>query len=432
MGYKNNYNNLINKDIAIIQYPKGNLNLSEGKIKKLTHYTEYEFAHNSSTEKGSSGSPIFLKGTTKVIGIHKWSGGPSSALENYGDFLWPILSYFKNYHEEKENKNNNNIEKEYNLIEQIGNGSFPEIFLASKEGSPIKYAIKKYDKDKLSKDVLKKYLDFEKNILKDINHPNIVKIIEIKDFEIVMEYCNGGNLDVFIEKYMKKNHKPLAEEIVQYIMRQILNAMKYLHNKNIMHRNISLKKFLIHYDNKDDLNNNNISKAKIKISDFALSQQLKKGTPYTMSPILINKIMNFKGFKHFGYDIKEDIWSLGTVCYKLLIGEDIFESKNLDELFQKINKGDYLVPITLSKEAISFLNCMLQFESQRRFTSEQLCIHEFLKKNIIEFHNIDINQLKNIKIIDNSKILINTKANYWIWYNFGDGNNAKFDYYVND
>jgi len=97
IDYINNYNKLINEDITIIQYPKGELNYSYGKINELTNRTEYEFTHNASTEKGSSGSPIFLKGSSKVIGIHKGSIGTELKKENYGEFIYPIFNYFKNY-----------------------------------------------------------------------------------------------------------------------------------------------------------------------------------------------------------------------------------------------------------------------------------------------------------------------------------------------
>ena len=71
--YRDNYDELINEDIAIIQYPKGEMKYSYGKIKSIrkTEKAKYEFVHDASTDERSSGSPIFLKGSTKVVGIHK-------------------------------------------------------------------------------------------------------------------------------------------------------------------------------------------------------------------------------------------------------------------------------------------------------------------------------------------------------------------------
>ena len=125
--------------------------------------------------------------------------------------------------------------------------------------------------------------------------------------------------------------------------------------------------------------------------------------------------------EEIGHDQKEDIWSLGIICYELLIGKTPFDSYNQKELVSKINKGDYSVPTTLSKESISFINCMLQFDPKKRLSIDELNKHTFLKKNVNEFNKIAINELKNITILENSKILINTKDNQNIYDNFGVG-----------
>ena len=80
----------------------------------------------------------------------------------------------------------------------------------------------------------KNYLNNEIFIMKDINHPNINKLIDIKinseNVFIITEYCNGGNLEDFLERYIEINKKALPEEIVQYIMRQVIEAFRYLYN----------------------------------------------------------------------------------------------------------------------------------------------------------------------------------------------------------
>ena len=86
------YNNLENKSIYIPQFPEGNkLSNSRGEISGID---KYEIIHNASTTQGSSGSPIFLKDTTKVIGIHKQ--GSKDKNENYGNFIYPIMNILKN------------------------------------------------------------------------------------------------------------------------------------------------------------------------------------------------------------------------------------------------------------------------------------------------------------------------------------------------
>ena len=104
-----NKNNLINMNIYIPQYPQGkNMKKAEGTIKRID---DNEIAHLASTNNGSSGSPIFLKNTIKVIGIHKQ--GDTALIENYGDFIYPIfdiikkdLDEVKKLRDEKQNEEN--------------------------------------------------------------------------------------------------------------------------------------------------------------------------------------------------------------------------------------------------------------------------------------------------------------------------------------
>ena len=102
IDYMKNTNGLIDKDITIIQYPSGVSSHSYGKIKSKENY---EFSYSASTLEGSSGSPVFLKYSPQVIGIHKQGGNT----ENYGDFIGPIFEYFKNYY--KTDKINNDFQK---------------------------------------------------------------------------------------------------------------------------------------------------------------------------------------------------------------------------------------------------------------------------------------------------------------------------------
>ena len=81
-------NNLINKEIYIPLYIEGlKLKKSEGIIKDII---KYELSHSANTKKGSSGSPIFLKNSDRVIGIHKESA--PIIKENYGDFIYPVIN----------------------------------------------------------------------------------------------------------------------------------------------------------------------------------------------------------------------------------------------------------------------------------------------------------------------------------------------------
>ena len=173
-----------------------------------------------------------------------------------------------------------NVIEDLTISERIRKGDFGDIFVSYKQGIPNKYTTKVINqnfKDKLVRD----FNYNEISILKDIHHPNVLKLIEVKEspqnLYIVTDYYNGGNLDECLEKYKIENNKPFSEEIVQYIMRQIIEGMKYLHNKNIIHRYMKLDNIMIHYEEENDRINNNIMKGKIKIIDFIFARYLKKG-----------------------------------------------------------------------------------------------------------------------------------------------------------
>ena len=100
------------------------------------------------------------------------------------------------------------------------------------------------------------------------------------------------------------------------------------------------------------------------------------------------------------------------------MGNSAFDSEDMDELVNRIELGDYYVPITLSKEAISFINCMLQYDSVKRLSLDKLSKHKFLTKNLNEFTKINLEEMKNIK----AGVIINNKENGPIWNYFGDGN----------
>ena len=210
------------------------------------------------------------------------------------------------------------------LIKLIRNSPFGDIYLTSKKESSMQYITKVIEKASINKEELKKYIDSEISILKEINHPNILNLIEVKDTEeklyMVHEYSNGGELYNFLEKYYEKNKKGLPEEVVQHIMRQLLSAMEYLSNKEILHRDLKLENILINYEDENDRKNNNIMKATIKLMDFAFAKHLKKGdltytvlgSPLYMSPLLLNRLNEDPLYKDKGYDEKEDVWSIGT------------------------------------------------------------------------------------------------------------------------
>jgi serine/threonine protein kinase len=296
------------------------------------------------------------------------------------------------------------------LEKLIGKGSFGEVYLTSKKGDDKKkYATKKIERAQVEKGEGLKYLKNEIVILSYLKHPNIAKFVEVKKtkkhYYIVMEFCNGGELSKALEKYMEKNGKPFPEEIVQHFMKQIMDAFKYMHERKIIHRDVKLDNILISYDTEEDKQNFNLMKAQAKIIDFGFSCRINKsglqyttlGSPINMDPLILKKLGSSNNkTRQLGYGQKADIWSLGTICYEMLIGKTAFDEEDMADLFEKIESGKYIVPTTLSHEAISFLNGMLQYDGKNRLTAEQLYKHDFLTKDVKDFKFLNLKK-ENLK-----------------------------------
>ena len=313
----------------------------------------------------------------------------------------------------------------------LGKGAFGEVYLTSRKGDDKKkYATKKIDREEVEKGEGIKYLKNEIIILQYLRHPNIVRFEEVKKtkkhYYIVMEFCNGGELSKALEKYIEKYGKPFSEEIVQHLMRQIIDAFKFMHERKIIHRDVKLDNILLNYETEEDKKNLNLMKAQVKIIDFGFSCKIDKsglqftalGSPINMDPIILKKLnSSSKKERQLGYNQKADIWSLGTICYEMLIGKSAFDADDMEDLVNKIENGSYNVPTNLSHEVVSFLNGMLQYEGNNRLTADQLSRHAFLTKNVKDFTPLSLNKT--------NKVMNTKKLNQSIWAIFGANDENK-------
>ena len=281
------------------------------------------------------------------------------------------------------------------LLKVIGKGSYGKVFLTQRKGRPEYYATKKLDRIIFELPENKKRLLYEIEILSHLNHPNIIKFCGLKKtvnhWYLVTEFCNGGSLLDNLKKYMAHYRRPFTEEIVQYLMKQIVGAIQYLHFNKVIHRDLKLDNILVNFPSEYDKNMMNCT---TKIIDFGFATILKGpltytalGTPTNMDPTILENIKT--GIPNAGYNEKADIWSLGTLCYELVVGIKPFSGSNVDELFQKVKNGKYSLPLTLSKELVDFINKMLQQDPNQRFNASQLLYHDFLTKPISLFQPID-------------------------------------------
>ena len=261
------------------------------------------------------------------------------------------------------------------LISYLDAGCIAEIFLSKKQGYEELFATKRISKQTIYQEpYLKNYIENEIIILKQINHPNIIKLYDIKVSNeyiyLVMEYANGGSLLNALNNYKFKNGKPFTEKIVQFLMKQILLGVDCLHKHKIIHRDLKLDNILLKYNSEEEARVGNIFLSQIKIIDFDISTRPGSYINDKMiNPILCNNsaIMN-NFFGEMIYDEKVDIFSLGLLCYEMLTGEKVY-----------IN-GAYniYIPQNISNSAKSFLFLMLQKKGNERLSVEDLLRHEFI------------------------------------------------------
>ena len=108
----------------------------------------------------------------------------------------------------------------------------------------------------------------------------------------------------------------------------------------------------------------------------------------------------------------------------MLIGKCVFDADDLDDLVKKVENGTYTVPTSLSREVISFLNGMLQYDANQRLNINQLAKHSFLTKKVKDFESLDMKKVSK-KNMDKSRLKINVKKNKSIWAIFNEDDEDK-------
>ena len=337
---------------------------------------------------------------------------------------------------------------DYTLTKFLGKGTFGEVYLTTKKGSDCLYATKRMEVKFVEDPKFIKYFKNEISILRKLSHKNIIKLEDLKKtsnhYYVIMEYCNGGTLTECLDKYKNIYHRPFTEEIVQHIMLQVVSAINYIHDLKIIHRDLKLDNILVKFDNEIDKNQMNLLKAEVKIIDFGFAAYKDQtgllktaiGSPLNMDPLILNKFNSGgKLNKELGYDEKADIWSLGTLCYQMLIGDSAFNAFNMKELVLKIEEGTYKIPTNLSKEVVSFLIAMLQYKPENRKSASELIKHAFLVKNVNDFTHINMKQVSNK--VYNGQLTINIKENKTICNIFNEDdemqlNKSPGEFFINE
>ena len=263
---------------------------------------------------------------------------------------------------------------DYEIKGILGHGTFSKVKLGINKITKKKVAIKIIDKkfilDKNNYERIKR----EIYILKKSNHPNIIKVYEIKEdsknYYIIMEYCQYGEL---FQQIISQRHLDLNTSSFYFF--QLINGLCYLHAHNIIHRDLKPENILI--------GENKI----LKIIDFGLSNFSGKdeylttpcGSPSYAPPEMIG------GKKYNG--MMGDIWSCGISLYVMLCGYLPFDGKSNVDLFDKILKCKVNYPKNIDKNAMNLLKSILVPNPEKRINLEKIKKHQFYLKGKKIFEN---------------------------------------------
>ncbi|XP_050981732.1 MAP/microtubule affinity-regulating kinase 3a isoform X10 [Labeo rohita] len=280
----------------------------------------------------------------------------------------------------------------YRLLKTIGKGNFAKVKLARHILTGSEVAIKIIDKTQLNPTSLQK-LSREVTIMKNLNHPNIVKLFEVIETEktlfLVMEYASGGEVFDYLVA-----HGRMKEKEARAKFRQIVSAVQYCHQKHIVHRDLKAENLLLDAD------------MNIKIADFGFSNEFMVGnkldtfcgSPPYAAPEL------FQGKKYDGPEV--DVWSLGVILYTLVSGSLPFDGQNLKELRERVLRGKYRIPFYMSTDCENLLKRFLVLNPAKRGTLEQIMKERWINAGFEDdelkpFHEpeADISDQKRIDVI---------------------------------
>lgn len=261
----------------------------------------------------------------------------------------------------------------------LGYGITGLVRLITHKETGAEYAVKSLPLDRIGDIRGLEQLKDELAILMEIDHPNIVKLEGVYESEdciyLVQELCNGGDLFDRLDQQPEEHY---SEAQCARIIKQMLSAVRYIHSKSIIHRDLKLENFLFHGHGPD---------AELKMIDFGLSKHFKSGewhhepvgTRYTVAPEVLKKT----------YDEKADVWAVGVITYLLLSGVAPFggcsEDENVQDIRRRILNADYTFEpheywSHVSDSAKDFIAKILVVDPALRPTAEECQGHPWMKE----------------------------------------------------
>ena len=290
--------------------------------------------------------------------------------------------------------------KKYITQKLLGVGTYGQVFLVQNKYTKEYFAMKEIPKT--SEDLLSdnEIMD-EIEILKNLDHPDIVRITEFYNTEnsyyLINEYCKYGEL-------YEQVKNEFSETQIAVMFRQILSGIAYLHSNNIIHRDLKLENILINDIEKSITTNEDLFL--VKIIDFGTAKIFDKnkmpraivGSIYYIAPEVI--------LKKYGKEC--DMWSLGVILYMFIVGHAPFDGRSNRDIMEKIKGGKYLKNEKrwkkASNEVKDLINKLLVLEPEKRLTAFEALRHPWFK---VSNSNILYNDITKEEVLNCISNLLN-------------------------
>ena len=295
--------------------------------------------------------------------------------------------------------------KEYIIKQTLGKGSYGIVYKVQKKNTNEIYVIKQIALRGLSQKEIDEVRQ-EAKILSSINSDFVVKYYdsfeENDNINIVMEYCDEGDLNDFIIK-KKESQTLIEEDLIWNLFIKITIGLAHIHQMKILHRD--LKTMNIFLKNGFQVKIGDLGVAKILLKNSFAKTLI--GTPYYLSPEICQEKP---------YNDKSDVWALGCILYELCTFKHPFDAKSQGALILKImNNTPENVNNTYSKDLCNLIHLLLEKESEKRPSCKDILNLDFIVnkikklglfnyiKNFIQEKNLLINVNNNSKNINSNQ-----------------------------